>query len=682
MKFFFTKNLIIFISSFFSLLLLFLIYRDNIHFIFYFTILFIIFFYFFYRSEKRNSELIKNLELEKLKFEKLLDTNLEGIHLLDKKGNVIFCNKGFANMLGYSYEEAKKLNISNWNNSAKNREEEYINVALKNDGINNYNTHNIKKDGTQIDVNVNATNIVLDGKEYFYASSRDITKLLDLQEKAKLTQNLKKTQELAKICSFSHDLQSDEILFSDYFYKLLNIEKDKKILFSDFLNMIHPDDVSKVEEARLKNETENYNFELEFRVCTSEGLIKYIYANWQNIKNESKVIFVEGYLQDVTEKEISKKRDKLQSKLVLKQNNDLQEKNEIISKYVILSSTNLDGVILEVSDAFCKLSGYSKEELIGKTHRMVRHKNTSDELISSIWNKITNLKTWQGIIENRAKDGTSYFVDATIYPQFNKNGEHVGYISTRVDITQNILAQNKQKEQELMLIQQNRLAQLGEMISMIAHQWRQPLTILVSKLDKLKVLKELDMLDDETFKNQHQSIRKNIEHMSSTIEDFRNFYKEDKEKKDFNLAKTIDSMLELIGIDIYKNKISLDVKIDESLIIHSNESELKQVILSLVSNAKDALLNNNKENKYVKIYTLLENKRVFIFVEDNAGGIPLNIQDKVFEPYFTTKSDLNGTGLGLYMAKMVVEKSLNGIITFEVNKVGTIFKISLPFGEK
>jgi len=236
----------------------------------------------------------------------------------------------------------------------------------------------------------------------------------------------------------------------------------------------------------------------------------------------------------------------------------------------------------------------------------------------------------------------------------------------------------KNKEQQLLMLQQNRLAQMGEMISMIAHQWRQPLNnlslinqFIISKYNKNK-------LDDTAITYFKTNSKKQIELMSMTIDDFRNFFKTEKVKEEFIVNKMIGNTLTMIR-DIYaSNDIKIDYKEDGLYKSVGYPNTLSQAILNIMNNARDALLDSDIENKKIEISVSYHEECVIINIVDNAGGIPESIIDKIFDPYFSTKQDKNGTGLGLYMSKMIINEQGNSNITVKnVPAYGANFTISI-----
>lgn len=237
----------------------------------------------------------------------------------------------------------------------------------------------------------------------------------------------------------------------------------------------------------------------------------------------------------------------------------------------------------------------------------------------------------------------------------------------------------KNEEKTKQLIQQSRLAQMGEMISMIAHQWRQPLTAISATTNNLLLRMMIkDRPDDNELSKEITLISEYSQHLSNTIDDFRNFFKSDKEKSIVTLEEVISNSISIIKNSLETNEITLktDFKCNETVEIFA--SELNQVILNLIKNAEDSILDNKIENGVIEIKTKLDNNICNIFISDNGGGVPSDIIDKIFDPYFSTKKSKEGTGLGLYMSKIIVEDHCKGKILVENNSKGTVFTVKIP----
>ena len=227
------------------------------------------------------------------------------------------------------------------------------------------------------------------------------------------------------------------------------------------------------------------------------------------------------------------------------------------------------------------------------------------------------------------------------------------------------------------LLHQSRLAQIGEMIGMIAHQWRQPLSAISSTSISIGVKSELGTLDDETAQKLSEDINFYTRHLSDTIDDFRSFFKPNLEKEYTNYEELLKGVLGIIEGSIKNKKIELirDIKCSEELYVFPNE--LKQVILNLVKNAEDILLENKIDNPYIKISSYFYEDNCILEVKDNGGGVKKEIIDKIFDPYFSTKLKKDGTGMGLYMSKIIVEEHCSGKLSVFNGDDGAIFKIEI-----
>ncbi|MEN8146150.1 MAG: HAMP domain-containing sensor histidine kinase [Campylobacterota bacterium] len=234
------------------------------------------------------------------------------------------------------------------------------------------------------------------------------------------------------------------------------------------------------------------------------------------------------------------------------------------------------------------------------------------------------------------------------------------------------------QKHERMLIQQSKMAAMGEMIESIAHQWRQPLNVMSLSLTKLDMEHNLDILDDKSFDAQVTTMNRQVQYMSQTIDDFRSFYQKDKHAIDVSLQEMIDDIEALITPLLRSKSIDFKNETDQDIRITTYPNEFKQVLLNLVNNAKDALMSCESDIKEIIIRADEEERTITIQVIDNAKGIDEKIIDRIFEPYFTTKFEAKGTGIGLYMSKIIIEDHMHGNISAENRENGAQFVIRLP----
>jgi len=237
------------------------------------------------------------------------------------------------------------------------------------------------------------------------------------------------------------------------------------------------------------------------------------------------------------------------------------------------------------------------------------------------------------------------------------------------------IAKNAKKDR--ILENQSKLAALGEMLANIAHQWRHPLTRLSIILQNIKLYSSKNKLDEDTLNRYIQNSLEQIEYMSQTIDDFRNFYKEDKKKVEFKLENAIQNAINIIEASIKHNGIKMDIIVEDSIVYNGYPNQLSQVILNILHNSKDALELRKTANPYIKIKLFKSHKYAKIEIKDNAGGIPSNIIYKIFEANFTTKQS-SGTGIGLYMSKTIIVDNFGGNIKVKNDKDGAVFTINLP----
>jgi len=239
---------------------------------------------------------------------------------------------------------------------------------------------------------------------------------------------------------------------------------------------------------------------------------------------------------------------------------------------------------------------------------------------------------------------------------------------------------NNRKDQAM--LQQTKLAQMGEMMSMIAHQWRQPLSAISTLSQTINLKASLGNLDEETALRLSDTITDTAMHLSQTIDDFREFFKPRKEKRETSYSEIIEAVLNIIETSMVTKNIEVirDIRCQEPF--NSYPNEIKQVVLNLLKNAQDALLESEVEKPYIMIRSYREKDRHILEVSDNAGGIPETLMNKIFEPYFSTKKKKDGTGLGLYMSKTIIEEHCDGILKVRNSSEGAVFRIELPASEK
>lgn len=501
----------------------------------------------------------------------------------------------------------------------------------------------------------------------------------------------------------------------------------------------------------------------------------------------------------------------------------LVQKNLLLNQYknaldssLSISKTNLEGVITYVNDKFCQTTEYLPSELIGKTHRLLKHPDTSKRQIRELWETIQSKRVWHSTIADQTKTGKTFYSEIFIIPILNERQEIAEYMDMRVDSTavhtqqrylQKILdaqstlivvhgegrivrcnyrfleffgvesiasfvtlhhsleklivkypeclpselfvkwtqtpkmtkevkialldqsgkprifkasksymddsadaseiiisltditamdtylltlqskvneATQAIRDQQQQLIAQSRAAALGEMFDNIAHQWRQPIGAINNAIINAEFGMELGEYSEREVLDTFHKITTYTAFLSNTINDFRNFSNPDKVKTSFLLHESIIQTVNIIRGSYEANTIVLAYEPNPetgSLRVFGSQGELSQVILNILGNARDAIKENKIAEGAVGIRVEYDDVNVIMEISDNGGGIPENIRDKIFDPYFTTKHKAQGTGIGLYMSKTIVETHFNGQLAVKNREGGAVFRITLPLSQ-
>ena len=247
------------------------------------------------------------------------------------------------------------------------------------------------------------------------------------------------------------------------------------------------------------------------------------------------------------------------------------------------------------------------------------------------------------------------------------------------DLAQRVEAEviaNRKKDH--IMYQQARLASMGEMIANIAHQWRQPLNIIALIMQEFYISGQLGTLDREKIEKEYARANSVLQYMSNTIDDFRTFFKHNDEGELFEIKTAIDSVLTLISKTMEHNHITINVEIEDDLKVFGHKNEFVQALINLLNNAREAIMSQELESGYINITARSDGEMIHVRVQDNGGGIAVDDIEQIFEPYFTTKHQTQGTGLGLYMTHQIIVNNMNGSIHAENSGDGTCFCMELP----
>lgn len=406
------------------------------------------------------------------------------------------------------------------------------------------------------------------------------------------------------------------------------------------------------------------------KVCMLQGTTKHyftVYAKklYKNFTNHEKLVI----FNDVTDLEVLKER----YEFAIEGSNDG------------LWDWNLENGAIFFSPRWKKMLGYEDSELESSLSSWESrvHPDDLQEAEDAITKNIEGKTThYENVHRLKHKDGHWVWIldrGNTIFNDVSKAVRMVGFHTDITDIK--TLEQELRKKDEIM-IAQSRHAAMGEMISMIAHQWRQPISVIAMGANNILADIELEMLDTQTLNEGIKDILNQTQELSETINDFRNFFKSDKEKQEVLVQDVLMESLAIIGKSLQNNAIEIENNFDSNTKVSIYARELKQVFINIINNAKESLQEMQRQNKKItnKIYET-ENS-IIIEICDNGSGFNEKILNKIYEPYFSTKNEKNGTGLGLYMSKTIVEEHLRGTLTAKNSTDGAVMIIQLPKGSR
>jgi len=324
---------------------------------------------------------------------------------------------------------------------------------------------------------------------------------------------------------------------------------------------------------------------------------------------------------------------------------------------------------------FAEFFDMSEDEIVGKTDfdlfdeaTALKYYYRNEKLLNKTKRKVTH-QQWV-----EYKDKKVYTI-VTKTPIIDKNEDVIGIVGIIRNITNEYMLQKEIEHKNIMLIQQNKLISMGEMIANIAHQWRQPLNTLGIIIQKLNIFYKEKKLTPKQLDESSKEAMLLIKEMSETIDDFQNFFNPKKVIENFDVHEAIVKSYAITKALIIKHNINFQIHSKDKVFINGYKNEFFQVILNLFNNAIEALISDNIHNPSIRVSIEKKDERVYIDITDNANGIKQSNLQNIFTPYFTTKE--KGTGLGLYMSKIIIEEHMKGTLTVTTDILGTTFTIAL-----
>jgi PAS domain S-box-containing protein len=505
---------------------------------------------------------------------------------------------------------------------------------------------------------------------YIYLQNRDN---LALETRLKNIEPSQKSSNKS-IGEWSYEESSGAFNLASKLYPFFEFDRyESNITLEKFLSKVHPQDRQFLQLHFEQAKKNSRACDITFRVLTRDGNHKILHLTG---RSNSKSI-LEGTIQDITK---------------YKQNERTLEMLQFAIDHFHDSSIWIkeSGDIVYVNQTTKDQTGFSEEELL-----IIKIWSLAPEMqkeqFALFWEKLEKYgKTTFETVFKR-KDGSSYPVEISA-SLIEYDGESYAITFDR-DITHRVVTHQKLKQynselqakvqaemikrldDQKMLIQQSKMAAMGDMIGAIAHQWRQPLNAISVIVQQVSDDYEYNELTKETLTHNVNNVLMKIEYMSKTIDDFRHFFRPDKEMVYFDVKAEIEHALSIISAKIKNHAITITIP-DESFTVLGYANEFKQVILNILSNAHDAILDRQK-NSALKGEIIISLEDQTIKISDNGGGIPAHVAERIFEPYFTTKGE-NGTGIGLHMCKRIIEDNMRGHLSYQHINEGTQMSITLP----
>ena len=532
--------------------------------------------------------------------------------------------------------------------------------------------------------------------------SRDLSEMHHLEEKLhKANEHLVMAQSIAKVGHWDLNVQSGALLWSNEIYNIFGYKAQEfAATYDAFLETIHPEDRQMVADA-TKNAIDNMtDYNIYHRIVLPDKTEKIVHevghATYDSAGKPKQMI---GTVQDVT-----------QLKRIEQELSDQKEAFETIFEYASDGMALLvDGQFVACNQAAVKIMQVSEKEEFLHTHPSQfspefqpdgqSSLQKSDEMIAICLQQGRNHFEW---IHTR-KNGEEFWADILL-TRLSIKGKLIIHgsfrdISERKALEEKLESANvlyrklvdeldsKVQEQSAQIIKQSRMAQMGELLSMIAHQWRQPLSSIAAIASTIKMRISLSQGDSSKNDNSQYLTQKMdeiedlLQNLSGTIDDFRTLYKPDKITSHTSVQEPIERALKIMEMPFHQHSIEVRRSYEKETFAQIHSNEVMQVLLNLFKNAEDNFLERGATDPWIKISTTRIQDAVKIEVIDNGGGIQEDVMEQIFDPYFSTKQEKNGTGLGLYMCKTIIEQYHKGKLYARNVDDGAAFYIELPIAQ-
>ncbi|QKF81271.1 PAS domain S-box protein [Halarcobacter ebronensis] len=465
------------------------------------------------------------------------------------------------------------------------------------------------------------------------------------------------------------------------FCEILGYEEEE-LLKLDFSEITYDDD--KDRSLLIYNQSKNKkvkNYNIEKRYLKKDGRIVWVEVFINHIIDDNgEFLYTLGFITDIS------KRKGIQD-TILEQTKRMQLYLDIVDVAIVV--LNRQGNITLVNRKTSEILNLEEFLLLGKNwfKNFVSQKDRDEQIehFLDAMEKETNIfeKIQYDVICSNGSDRTILWRRRYIY---DENKRPSGMICSGEDMTDYLKLEEEKRRNEEILFNQSKLASMGEMLKNIAHQWRQPLSTISTAASGMKLQKDMNILTDKDFDMGMTAIVETSQYLSQTINELQNFFKVDNKIVKFTNTNLFSKVENFVLKNFSTYGIDLKIVNSQEFEIKAPFNELIQTIINLLNNSKDAFIEKKLENKVVIIENYLERDNFIFLIKDNAGGIDKKVMDRIFEPYFTTKHQKLGTGIGLFMVRDIIINRLKGRIEVynetieykDTKRDGAVFKIIVP----
>lgn len=638
-------------------------------------------------NKKLKSEITKANEARD-SIEEIANTVGDSIYVINMNGYITYANPKCIQTLGWSLNELKSthshvlMHHTRCDGSSYVIEDCLIMKSI-NDGLSYSSSDEVfwKKDGTKLYVSVNASPIIRDG-----VTVSVVVAFQDISDKKISDERAMKL--LAEQAAFFDSTVVGMSLVDEGVINKANRMWNEILGYQDCelnglsMAVLFGDKFAYYTflEISSKKMSESY-YENEHQFFDKHGKQKNVILSGAYIDKKD---VTRGSVWSIVDITVQKELEAKLEAQVVDGKDKLEESRQAYellfnSSPVCVGFADKNGRVLNANPAFCKALGYELHELLNVDISKLTHKDDIarefiliDSLASS---KIESFEMQKRMIR---KDSSLIEIDMIVSAVRNPDMSVKFYFALMEDVTEKNLKDRAQKEQERIMIQQSRMAAMGEMISAIAHQWRQPLNSLGLMIQDLIVASACDELNEAYLDSFSVDSMKQINFMSKTIDNFREFFKTDKTTEIFSVADYIEEVASMFKPQLFACGISVEILSVTLPRINGLRHEFGQVVLNIINNAKDALVESKVTNPRIVIDVFDMEDAVSVKISDNAGGIHVDVIEKIFDPYFTTKEEGKGTGIGLYVSKIIIDSHMKGSLRASNGKYGAVFEIVLP----